>query len=246
MRLLRIIAAVLLFAGSASCVSAGPPFMVDDPATVEHNRFNLIAVYMSSQVNGSETQAFPSMTLAYGLRDNIELGVGFGYLSSRSSGAPRVNGWQDTTLYAKWRFHEETRHTPQFALGYQIKFPTADPNKGLGTGSTDHTLWLSSAKTWNRYQLFANVGHNFLGNGTLGTNNWFYGVGLTYQATETLIVGGQLYGNALNAPGGSEELAWGFGLTYNYSPNKALLLQIGRSERGNSDLNVYAGISLTF
>lgn len=140
---------------------------------------------------------------------------------------------------------EETKKRPQLALGYQMKFPTGDVNRGLGSGTLDNALWLSGAKSFGRWVSFANIGYNFLGGGS-GRNNLFLGTGLTYQLTEKLIVGAQVYGNSSSASGARDELAWGAGLTYNFAPDRTFLLSLGRSEHGFSDLNVYAGFSFTF
>ena len=163
----------------------------------------------------------------------------------RTSGVGRKTGFGDLTPAIKWRFKDETKSSPQFALGYQVKLPTASVSQGLGTGRTDHIVWLSSAKSFKRLQAFSNVGYNFLGHDG-SKNNLFYGLGMSYQATETLIVGAQLFGNTANAQGGTDELAWGLGATYNYAPDQSFLFQIGRSMKGFSDLNLYAGLNFNF
>ncbi len=226
-------------------VLAGPPFNVDDPGTVELHHYQLTAAYISSQSSAGEQQAFPNLSLGYGLTNNIELDLGLGANSVRNTGMPRVAGFGDTTLGFKWRFQEENKRKPQLALGYQIKVPTADVDRGLGSGTVDNSFWLTGAKSYGRWVAFTNVGYNFLG-GRSGENNLFYGLGLTYQLTEKLVVGAQVYGNTAAAPGTKSELAWGVGMTYNWAPDRALLVGLGRSEQGFSDLNVYAGLQFTF
>jgi hypothetical protein len=229
----------------ASPVFAGPPYNVDDPGTLEPGRYNFTAAFISSQSSGKETQSFPNLTLKYGLKDATQISLGFGGISKRTAAAGRETGFADTTLGIKWRFKNETKTDPQWALGYQIKMPTANKSMGLGTGNFDHRLWLTFGKSFQRLKFFGNVGYNFLGDAK-GTNNIYYGLATTFQATEHLIVGAQVYGNAPNARGKNDELAWGVGLRYNYAPDRALMLQVGRSERGFSDLNVYAGVSINF
>ena len=245
MKLFTRIAALIFLSVLTTASLAGPPFNVDDPSTVEHKHFNLNITYLSSQVAGSEAQGIPSLALAYGLRNNIELDLGLGINSVRTGGIGRKTGFGDVTPAIKWRFKEETKNCPQFALGYQVKVPTASVSQGLGNGATDHIFWMSTAKSFKRLQAFGNVGYNFLGSAD-AKNNLFYGVGMTYQATETLIVGAQLYGNTSSAPGSTDELAWGVGAIYNFAPNRSFLFQVGRSTKGFSDLNLYAGLSFSF
>lgn len=239
------IALSLLLCLAASPVLAGPPYNVADPSTLEVKHYSILAVYQSSQVAGSETYALPSLTLSYGLTNSVELDLGMGLAAARSRPTPTAFGLGDTTVGFKWRFQEETRRRPQFAFGYTLKLPTADPRRGLGSGAADHSLFFTAAKSYKRWMTFANLGFVAPGS-SLNKNNVFYGLGVTYQATERLILGAQVYGNSPAAPGARDELAWGVGATYNTSPDTALMLQVGRSEHGFSDLNITAGFGFTW
>lgn len=236
---------MLLLVCAAVPSYAGPPYNIDDPGTAERHKFNLFTAYVSSQNSAGEQQNIPNIILGYGYTRNIELDLTLGLATVRNSGSPRVGGYGDTMPMIKWRFQEETKNRPQLSVAYQIKVPTADVNRGLGSGTVDNSIWFAGAKSYGRWVAFSNVGYNFLG-GRDGENNLFAGFGLTYQLTDKLIVGAQVYGNTASAPGARGELAWGGGLTYNFAPDRSLLLALGRSEEGFSDLNVYAGLSFTF
>lgn len=236
---------VALFMGVASGVAfAGPPYSVDDPGTAEAGRTNITVLFNSSQVRGSEAQQLPNITFGYGFSDRLELDWTSSLNSTRFSGSGRTMGFGDIILGAKWRFRDESKHAPQWAVAYGLKIPTADPNRGLGSGATDHGLTLSMAKSFGRAQLFSNVGYNLLA-GNSGTSNFFYGTGLSYQATEQLNVGVQLCGNTPNAPGNRSEFAYGLGAVYNFAPDRSFLFSIGKSAQGFSDLNISAGIQFT-
>ena len=103
--------------------------------------------------------------------------------------------------------------------------------RGLGSGTLDNMLLLIGAKSFGRWLAFGNVGYTFLG-GRNGRNNVALGAGLTYQLTEHLVVGAQIYGNSAAAPAANDEMAWSAGLNYNFAPDRSLKLGIGRSERG--------------
>jgi hypothetical protein len=64
----------------------------------------------------------------------------------------------------------------------------------------------------------------------------------TYQAAEWLVVGLQGYGNTPAAPGAKSELAYGVGAEATVATDRVLLLQVGRSTQGFSDLNLYVGM----
>lgn len=244
-RIVRTFLTIMLLGTMTLPSLAGPPYNVDNPSTTELKHFDLLLGYSSSQNADGESQTFPGISLSYGLKDNLELGLDFGLTSNRGAGAARLAGFGDMTPAIRWRFQEETKHRPQLLLGYALKIPTADRARGLGTGAVDHTLWLSAGKSYKRWQVYGNLGYVLPGSHE-ASSNLFYGMVVTYQLTETLQFGGQVYGNSPAAPGTNDELAWGFGLSYNYSPDKTLMFQVGKSERGYSDLNVFAGIQFTF
>lgn len=227
------------------CVISGSafaqPFDVDDPSTTELRKFYLSIGYVSFQEAGFESQAFPNFQLSYGLKDNLELFCGFGVLSAREAEVKRETGQDDTLAGVRWRFMEESERRPQLLLGYQSKIPTASRTKGLGNGEFDHSLWISLGKSFQRYFLFANAGYNLHGESE-ARNNWFWGCALTYQLTESLNIGAQVLGNSPGYPGERHELAWGFGFTFNFDPDRSLMFKAGRSERGFSDLVVYLGV----
>lgn len=242
--LLRIVL-VCAFGCLAPACPAGPPFDTDDPGTPEHHHFEVNIGYFSSQIRGSEAQAFPGFDIGYGYSNNIQFAVAFSGLSLREAGEKRIDGLGDTELEAKWRFLEETRHGPQAALAYGIKVPTASRARSLGTGIVDHTLVLAVQKSFGRSALTTNLGVEIPGDRDSRPHG-MYGLLYTFQATEHLTVGAEVFGSTSAAPGEREEFAWSLGLSYAFAPDRAFFLSLGRSTQGFSDLNVAAGVQFDF
>jgi hypothetical protein len=224
---------------------AGPPYVTDDSGTPELHHYELNVGYESDQVKGSETQRFPDFDLNYGYLNNVQLTLGFGGVSVRDSGKGRTAGFGDIAPEVKWRFQEETKRRPQLGLEYVLTIPTASRSRGLGSGSFDHTLMFIIQKSYGRSTLVGNLG-GVLSGAADSRNNLVYNLFYSFQLTEKLVIGAELYGNTSEAVGQRDELAWGVGITYNFTPDRALLLKAGRSEHGLSDLNVYAGVQLLF
>ena len=239
-----ILSAVLL-ALTITPAIAGVPYNVDDPGTTEPLATQVNIQYMSSQLRGSETQAFPSVGITYGVNNNTEADLSFGAASTRQSGTKRATDWSDTLVGVRWRFQEETKSRPQVGLAYFLKLPTASPSLGLGSGVADHQVYTMAAKSFGPYMVMADAGYNFVGSNT-GKSNCLCGCAVTRQVSPTLNLGAQLYGNSATAPGAPGEFAWGVGGTYNYAPDRTFLVGAGRSMRGFSDCNVYVGWMLTF
>jgi hypothetical protein len=56
----------------------------------------------------------------------------------QSGGRARWVGTTDQWIGACYRFHEQQGLVPDLAIDYAIKFPTANPAKGFGSGYIDH------------------------------------------------------------------------------------------------------------
>jgi hypothetical protein len=237
-----LVAAVI--ACSITPALAGPPYNVDDPATAPKGETTLYTSYQSSELPKKESYTFPDLTAVYGVTDSLQLKLDASFLSRRS-GKKVEAGLGDTVINAKWRFFNETKILPQWSIAFQSKLPTADASRGLGTGDTDYKLNITVAKHFGRLKLAANAGQNFMGEAT-SRDNAFAGVLAEYQVTQKLAIGTQLYGNASPAHKARPELAWGMAAKYRYAPDHILLLSVGRSERGYSNLNVYAGLQVNF
>lgn len=76
-------------------------------------------------------------------------------------------------------------------LSAKIKIPTADKNKGLGTGEYDYTVESLFIKNVGRFSPFSTVGYTYVGK-TSGSilNNRFYGnIGTVYRLKPKLNIG---------------------------------------------------------
>jgi hypothetical protein len=236
----RIASAMLLSGSIGSGALAGPPYSVDDPGTVDYHRLFLYTAYIRSWQGGTVSDTFPQLALAYGLQPNLELSAGIAGFTSNVPASLPLAPLADPALAVKWRFQEETRRSPALAAGYQPTLITVDT--GLGSGFITHSLWLTASHAAGRGLLWGNVGVTLYPRPTLDPSV-YYGLAWDYPHSKRLRVGVQVYGNTAARPAGIDrDLAWGIGATDAVSPTATLLLQVGRSLRGHSDLNLYAGL----
>jgi hypothetical protein len=232
-------AAAGLALGAFSSAWAGPPYLVDDPGTLDYRRLFLYVAEIGALSQGTYTHSAPNFVLGYGVRPNLEISLGIsGYTSNTPSIA--LDNYQNPAIAIKWRFREEERGWPALALAYQATLITQD--QGFGRNYGVHNLYLTGSWTLGKGLLWGNAGLNILPYPNLSASV-LYGVAYDYPLGNLWRVGAQLYGNtALNASGIPLELAWGVGATYVLNSYSTLLFQIGPSLAGNSDLNVYAGV----
>ncbi len=76
----------------------------------------------------------------------------------------------------------------------KVKLPTADEDKGLGTGETDYTLQLDAAKSYGRLTPLATLGYKFKGDpaGVKLDNVIFASAGAAYKINNTVSAGASL------------------------------------------------------
>lgn len=109
--------------------------------------------------------------------------------SSPLSSTTTDSGLGDIILRGRYYLMEEGDVVPLVALTGRIKIPTADADRGLGTGEFDEGIGMELTKTLtNRWLAYLDGGYNLIGDapGTNFNNQWWYAVGLGYDVTDDL------------------------------------------------------------
>lgn len=83
--------------------------------------------------------------------------------NTSSSASSSEDGVGDSTITLSWQKPKPIIHKvwADFSLG--VKLPTADEQKGLGTGATDYRLKLDLAKRWGKLTGFSTLGYKIRG-----------------------------------------------------------------------------------
>jgi hypothetical protein len=100
------------------------------------------------------------------------------------------SGIGDVVLRARYYVVDEHGLVPTVAVTGKIKFPTADRDRGLGTGEFDEGLGLQVTKKLTEAWIsLADVGYTNLGNppGVTLRNQWNYDLGVGYYFTKALL-----------------------------------------------------------
>jgi hypothetical protein len=79
------------------------------------------------------------------------------------SEASTESGLGDILLTLSWYLVPESDTTPMVDLNGKVKFPTADEDKGLGTGETDYALDVDLAKRYGPNTAFGTLGYKIYG-----------------------------------------------------------------------------------
>ena len=181
-------------------VFAGRPLTIDDadPVDVRHSEFEAGAVYSGD--SDCDHWDFP-VGLNYGMVPNLEVAAGFGgqfeerdeVLDDGRKDRCSESGLGDLVLGAKWRFLQESSWGPRQAFVPCVKFPTADEDKGLGSGETDYDLtWVASKSIGGSLGLHVNAGYSWIG-GTEADDVVHYGAAVDYQLVDTVQWVGEVF-----------------------------------------------------
>ena len=101
------------------------------------------------------------------------------------------SGLGDVLLRGRYTVLQESGVMPSVALTARVKIPTADRDRGLGTGEWDEGLGLTLTKSLTKELLgFADAGYTFIGNppGSDLRNQWSYDIGLGYILTSSVLI----------------------------------------------------------
>jgi hypothetical protein len=157
------------------------------------------------------------------------------------------SGLGDIILKGRWYAIEQQGLLPFIDLVGSVKFPTADPDKGLGTGEPDFTIL--SEYTWrlgdSPWFALAELGYTFVGKPSdLDVKNrWLYSVGLACEVTPQLTISGYLDGRTAVFEGNENPLSVLLFGQYKFRPDLCFdsMFEIGLTD-GSPDFGVTLGL----
>ena len=149
-----------------------------------------------------------TLTVPYLAADGLTV---IGGTAEPGSTAGNVSGLGDILLKGRWYAIEQQGLLPFIDLVGSIKFPTADADRGLGTGEPDFTIlseyaWRLGDGPWIA---LAELGYTFVGKpaGMDAKNRWLYSAGLAYEANPKLTLSGYLEGRTAIFEGNEDPLS---------------------------------------
>lgn len=181
----RVVVSVIV---AASVAVAGRPLVISDAGAVDKGVFQLEAGgnYFA---DSSDTSGDGSLTLSYGLVSNLEVGIGIGCQWFHEHGDDTDECLTDLGLGAKWMFASQDRCLLDHALAVAVVIPTADEDKGLGSGEVDLAItWIGTRQITEPWAANVNVGYTWTGDPDDEDRSdlLLYGVSTTYAITEKL------------------------------------------------------------
>ena len=141
------------------------------------------------------------------IEGNSSVIPGVGAVRGGGSTRSTESGLGDIVLGATYNAYYNPASTLGVDLTGKLKLPTADENKGLGTGEADFAFLLDLYKTFERITAFGGVGFHVLGDapGLPLDNVWSANLGASYTINERDSAGLSLDGRERAAPGSERQ-----------------------------------------
>jgi hypothetical protein len=161
---------------------------------------------------------------------------------ARSERSTSESGLGDLLLKISYVILDEREFVPEIMPYLKIKFPTADSDRGLGTGEFDETIGVDLSKRLvDRLYVYLTLSYTFIGDppGTDFRNSFGWSVGPAYSLGP-LSLFAFLEGSTAISPGESDPLELRVGAEYRLT--KALKFT-GAVSRGLSDGSADWGLS---
>ena len=169
-------------------------------------RFSLGLDYLSGDYSGASKTEISAMTMAMRYKTGrwtaqasipylVISGPGVvtidGVPVSSGSGRTTQKGLGDTTLSLAYMSYYSKADGLGLSIKGKLKLPTADEDKGLGTGERDYSLQLDPFKVYGNTTLFSSLGYKWYGDtSTRDYNNvYFASLGGMYSLNESDSIG---------------------------------------------------------
>lgn len=126
-------------------------------------------LYLPAILGYDQSGVVANLTVPYEVERSRVSAIFLGGRTIRTSGQKKGKiiteaGLGDIYLDAGYYVFERRGNWPSLLVEGEVKFPTADDERGLGTGSYDETILVSSSATYFEHlKLYGEVGYGFIG-----------------------------------------------------------------------------------
>lgn len=169
---------------------------------------------------------------------------------ARPASSSTESGLGDMLFKVSYIALEEKEFIPEITPYLKIKFPTADSDRGLGTGEFDETIGVDlSKRLLDRLYGYVTLAYTFVGDppGTDFQNSFGWSVGAAYAVTQPLSVFAFLDGSTAITAGQADPVELRLGAEYKLTKALKLTGSVSRGlTDGSADWGLSAGLALKF
>jgi len=220
-----------------------PPLVSGDIPTADHGTYELFFGYVLKDGGAVTEEEIPFWELVYGLTNVQELTIE-APIVRRDDLPGTTTGVGDVIIGTKYRLIGEPAADSGLSASLEVKLPTGDEQRGLGSGAVDVDLRARGGLEFGREVVYFNLGHSWVGEEGRD-NTWFYSAVWDHPVRRNLRLLTEVYGKTASESGTPNTLAGTVGIKWRLPHRQQLQASIGRSLRhdtaGGPDLRVYAG-----
>lgn len=238
---------LLLMGFAAGSAFAARPLETDDAGTVDPGAIELELGAAFESDPAADAWETP-IGIKTGIISGLDAGLGVGWQRLDDAGLTE-SGITDLELGAKWNFLSETNALPAVSLTAAVNLPTADEDKGLGSGETDWDVTIVLSKTLaDRLTAHLNIGYCFIGSPeTEPADDVTHGsAAVEVQIAESWWLTGEMLAEKERSDAADTALLGNAGTRWVVSDNLALDAAVGTALNGGETPDVFATVGLTW
>ncbi len=224
---------------------AGPPFLTDDPETVEYKHCEVFLASQSEEVHGGVSMTAPHVEINYGIAPNFQLHVIAPMEFVNPSGQASHYGYGDTELGVKWRFFENEDTKLTAAIFPLVEVPTGAQSRGLGNGDAQAFLPIWLQKGWGPWLTYGGGGY-WINPGDGHQDFWYVGWVVQRDLNKHFTLGAELFYETPRQTDDERHFGFNIGSIINISKNHHILVSAGTDMIGPTELHSYIAYQLTF
>ena len=224
-----------------AALSAGPPYLTDDPEPVDLHHWEVYLFAAGQSSGGVKSGLAPAMEANYGPFADAQLQVQLPMAYGDGDDGLRHRGFGDAQVGFKYRFVHEDGALPQVAVYPQLQAPSGRSENGLGSGHWRIflPLWLQKGLgAWTTYG-----GGGWMRNPGLGNRDYtVWGWLLQRELGEGYSVGAEVFHQGSTGVEQAAMTTWDLGFECAFAPHLQLVGSAGRVFQGVSGSQFYLGI----
>jgi hypothetical protein len=228
-----------------SSLSAGPPYVTDDPEAVQFRHWEFYLACQHSHTASGWSGTAPHFEVNYGVLRNIQLHIIIPLAYDAPRGRKMQYGVGDGEIGLKYEFVSESSGWPMIGIFPMLEVPTGDRNRNLGNGKLQVFLPLWLQNKFGLWSTYGGVGY-LINPGSGNRDSWYWGWQLQRQFGGNLNLGAEVYLRTAQTAGEKTNANFNLGIVYDTSNHQHLLISAGRSICGRSGFQCYFAYQLTW
>ena len=236
---------IFLLAFSTNLITAGPPYLTDDPEPVpfHHWEYYLSSENVFDTRNKSASGTLPHFEINYGVIPNVQLHLVMPDSYQYSYRYDLDLGYTYTEFGVKYRFVKESKNVPEIGVFPIVEIPTIKDNR-FGEENFQVYLPVWFQKSWNKLTTYGGAGY-WINPGT-GNRNWiFTGWEVQYDFTGFITLGTEVYFHTAATTNQLSLAGLNIGGSLNFTEHIHFIFSVGHSLFNENLITTYAGIYLT-